>query len=145
MALDKAHGCFSALFDIMNRNVTNRDDFLVPWCLRYVGPGKEGFLGQSYGGARFFLNLDSYYRTYRDGFSQSLQTIKDLMRSPTCQARMHFGKAGMFSRQGGAWTKEDAAYAKATYGPDAGARFVQVLNTVDPTRKFGDVDNLLIL
>jgi len=24
VALDKAHGCFSALFDMMDRNITNR-------------------------------------------------------------------------------------------------------------------------
>lgn len=140
--LDKAHGCFHALFDMMDRNITNRGDFLIPFCLRYVGPGKEGFLAQSHGGARFYLNLDSYYRTYPGGF-QSLQTIKDLMRSPTCQARMHFGKAGMFDQPGGGWTREDAAYAEATYGPDAIARFRQVLEAVDPTHKFGDVDGLL--
>lgn len=90
--LDKAHGCFSALFDMMDRNITNRDDFLVPFCLRYVGSDKEALLSQSHGGARFYANIDSHYRTYRNGTSRSLQAIKDLMKSPTCQARMHFGK-----------------------------------------------------
>lgn len=128
---------------MFDRNITNRGDFLVPFCLRYVGGKNEGLLGQSHGGARFYLNLDSYYRTYPGGL-QSLQTIKDLMRSLTCQARMHFGKAGMFARgPHGVWTQEDAAYAEATYGPDAIARFRQVLATVDPTHKFGDVDGLL--
>jgi hypothetical protein len=101
------------------------------------------FLGQSHGGARFYLNLDSYHSFYRGGYSQSLQTIKDLMASPTCQARMHFGKAGMFAGQGGAWTAADAAYAEATYGADAIERFRKVIKTYDPNNKFGDVDNLL--
>lgn len=143
MPLDKAHGCLSALFDMMDKNITNPDDFLVPFCLRYVGPAKEGFLSQSHGGARFYLNLDSYYRTYTSGYSQSLQTIKDLMKSPTCQARMHFGKAGMFAGRGGRWTEADAMYAEATYGPDAIERFRKVVKTYDPTNKFGDIDNLL--
>jgi hypothetical protein len=118
----------------------------VPFCLRYVGPGKEGFLAQSHGGARFYLNLDSYFRTHKGGqggFSQSLQAIKDLMGSPTCQARMHFGKAGQFARpEDGGWTQADAAYAEATYGPDAIERFRKVVKTYDPNNKFG-IDNFL--
>lgn len=145
VSLPKAHGCFAALFSMFDRNITDRNDFLVPFCLRYVGSAKdkEGFLSQSHGGGRFFLNLDSYYRTYQGGHSQSLQAIKDLMKSPTCRARMHFGKAGMFSGQGGVWTEADAAYTEATYGADTMARIRNVLDVYDPSRKFGDVDSLL--
>lgn len=141
--LDKAHGCFSVLFDMMDRNTTNRGDFLVPFCLRYVGSANEGFLSQSYGHPHFYLNLDSYYRTYKDGRSQSLQTIKDLMASPTCDARMHFGKAGMYSQRGGKWTQADAAYTKKSYDREALERFRTVVKTYDPNNKFGDIDGLL--
>lgn len=142
--LDKAHECVSALFELMDKNVTNRDDFLVPFLWRYVGPAKEGLLGMSRGGARFLLNMDNYDVYKRGGFSQSFKVVKDLMSSQACQARLHFGKAGIYSPIGGTWTAADGQYVKDTVGPDSYKRFLAAAKTLDPTGKFADVQNLLI-
>jgi UDP-N-acetylenolpyruvoylglucosamine reductase len=138
VALDKAHDCVKSLFELFDRNVTNRDDFRVPFCLRYVGPGKEGLLGISHGGTRFYLNMDNYDVYNRKGFSQSFQVIKDLMASQTCQARMHYGKASIYSPMGGAWRTLDARYVQDTVGHDVYARFVAAAKTLDPAGKFAD-------
>lgn len=138
VALDKAHECVKSFFELFDRNVTNRDDFRVPFCLRYVGPGKEGLLGISHGGSRFYLNMDNYDVYNRKGFSQSMQVIKDLMASQACQARVHYGKASIYSPMGGAWSALDARYVQDTVGPDVYARFVTAAKTMDPTGKFAD-------
>jgi len=138
VALDKAHDCVKSLFELFDRNVTNRDDFRVPFCLRYVGPGKEGLLGISHGGTRFYLNMDNYDVYNRKGFSQSMQVIKDLMASQTCEARVHYGKASIFSPMGGAWSTLDARYVQDTVGYDVYARFVAAAKTLDPAGKFAD-------
>lgn len=62
---------------------------------------------------------------------------------PITHYETHALKAGMFSSQGGLWTRADAAYTEATYGADAIARVRKVLDQYDPNRKFGDIDNLL--
>ncbi|KAM3573642.1 hypothetical protein VYU27_004375 [Nannochloropsis oceanica] len=138
VAIDKAHDCVKSLFEVFDRNVTNRDDFRVPFCLRYVGPGKEGLLGISHGGTRFYLNMDNYDVYNRKGFSQSMQVIKDLMASQTCQARVHYGKASIFSPMGGTWSLLDARYVQNTVGHDVYARFVAAAKTLDPAGKFAD-------
>jgi hypothetical protein len=144
VTLDKAHECVSALFQLMDNNVTNRDDFRVPLLLRYVGPGKEGFLGMSRGGARFLLNMDNYIVYKRVGSSRSFQVVKDLMSSPTCQGRLHFGKAGFSSPKGGTWTPADVQYVQAAIGLPSYGRFLSVAKILDPWGKFADPENLLI-
>jgi FAD/FMN-containing dehydrogenase len=138
VALDKAHDCVKSLFELFDRNVTNRDDFRVPFCLRFVGPNHEGLLGMSRGGSRFYLNMDNYDVYNRHGFSQSMQVIKDLMASDTCQARVHYGKASIYSPVSGAWTKRDAQYVKDTVGVDIFERFLSAAKTLDPSGKFAD-------
>lgn len=93
------------------------------------------------------------------------------MTSSICQARIHFGKAAVYSGkpscqtksgiplerssadlltdannigQGGVWNKADAEYAKATVGYGAWERFSTVVRIFDPMAKFSDHDNILI-
>ncbi len=138
VALDKAHDCVKSLFELFDRNVTNRDDFRVPFCMRYVGAADDGLLAMSHGGARFYLNMDNYDVYNRGGFSQSFQVIKDLMMSPTCEARVHYGKASVHSPVGGTWGPADAQYVVDTVGLPTFERFKTVAKILDPTGKFAD-------
>lgn len=76
------------------------------------------------------------------GVSPSFEKVKTLMRSDACQARGHYGKAGLFSpAQHGNWTQEDVNYFKNSFASTWPA-FAAIANQLDPGKKFADVHNL---
>lgn len=93
----------------------------------------------------FVFSLTRLLYTYpTGGYSASFQAVKNLMASPICEARIHFGKTALFSGQGGEWNTADAEYAKATVGYEAWERFNTVVKILDPMGKFSDHNNILI-